>query len=305
MTDDDFFKQAIRNHSPDSMQELVKNKALFYRHCLEQDLPTAPIISSVVGSHSPAHISEEIIPQVRNLEQWKMFMRTAPAELFVKPIDGSHGQGAFTVHRIGEQYICYQEGKELGFHLEQLYHYFLDKLKNEAGLLIQPRLRSHHELLEISSASGLATARVVTAMVNRKARALLACARLSVGSNICDNFSEGASGNLVAAIDIETGMVGEAWSSSDRRWPTIASSDRHPDTGKRIVGFTIPSWPDVIQLAVNAQNSLPGLRSVGWDIAITDGGPILVEANGGYGIDILQIGHQRGLGRELIPYVRG
>ncbi len=55
----------------------------------------------------------------------------------------------------------------------------------------------------------------------------------------------------------------------------------------------------MLSLACRAQESLPLLRSTGWDIALTPDGPLVVEANNTYSVDILQVAYGRGLRHEL------
>jgi hypothetical protein len=142
--------------------------------------------------------------------------------------------------------------------------------------------------------------------VKKMARVLYACVRLPVGTNINDNFSAGgASGNLTAAINIQTGTLSKGWGSARRDWPVMRSTDVHPDTGNKIPGFVIPQWPEILNLALETQNSLPELASIGLDIAVTKGGAMLIEANDTYGVEMLQVAHQRGLGRELISVIEG
>jgi hypothetical protein len=190
--------------------------------------------------------------------------------------------------------------------VEDLYRYVLAGLEHETALLVQPRIRAHPRLLEISSGNALATVRVVTAVVKKMVRVLYACVRLPVGTNINDNFSAGgASGNLTAAINIKTGILSKGWGSARRDWPVMRSTDVHPDTGHKIPGFVIPQWPEILDLALETQNSLPELASIGLDIAVTKAGAMLIEANDTYGVEMLQVAHQRGLGRELISVIEG
>ena len=46
-----------------------------------------------------------------------------------------------------------------------------------------------------------------------------------------------------------------------------------------IEGFQLPVWTEACQLAREAARLFLPLRFVGWDIALTETGPVLVEAN--------------------------
>ena len=293
------FARLLEHKNSDEIRRFMKNKALFYQHCLDHGLPTPPVICMIRRLESP--LSSGAIPCIDNLEQWKRAMESAPRELFVKPIDGSFGLGAFIIRQLAQDFTFGPAGTQGA--VEDLYRYVLDSLKNETALLVQPRVRPHPKLLEISSANGLATARVVTAMVENKARVLCACAKLPVGTNITDNFSHGSSGNLVVAIDTDTGTLSEGWRSARHDWPVMRSTNVHPDTGHQIRGAVFPLWPEVLALALKAQTSLPSAATVGWDITATDNGVTLLEANGHYNIDILQVAHQRGVGSELMSVI--
>lgn len=294
------FYVRITRGTPDNLRQFVDNKVLFYQYCLEHDLPT-PAVTCIIGK--PSHpLSGGAITRIEDIDQWKSAMESAPRELFVKPIDGAHGIGTFIIRRSGHHFTFGYPETEGS--LEDLYRYVLDSLKTETALLVQPRLRPHPKILEISSVNALATVRLVTAMVNNKATVLYACVRLPVGTNINDNFSAGgASGNLAVAIDIDTGTLSEGWCSARSDWPVMRSTDVHPDTGHQIRGAVLPLWPKIVDLALRAQNSLPQLRTVGWDIAVTDDGVTLIEANDTYGVESLQVAYQRGLGIELISVI--
>jgi glutathione synthase/RimK-type ligase-like ATP-grasp enzyme len=73
----------------------------------------------------------------------------------------------------------------------------------------------------------------------------------------------------------------------------------HPDTGNVIEGFRIPMWAEVVELLERGQRSLPDLRTLGWDIAVTDDGPLIVETNATYDIDIVQVAYQRGVRSDI------
>jgi hypothetical protein len=64
--------------------------------------------------------------------------------------------------------------------------------------------------------------------------------------------------------------------------------DRHPDTNARITGTILPLWSETKTLAILAHRSFADRVLVGWDIAITDEGPLIVEGNSSPDLDILQ-----------------
>ena len=62
----------------------------------------------------------------------------------------------------------------------------------------------------------------------------------------------------------------------------------HPDTGAAIEGRAVPLWGEAKALAIAAHREFNDRIAIGWDVAILDDGPILVEGNGNPDLDILQ-----------------
>ena len=84
-------------------------------------------------------------------------------------------------------------------------------------------------------------------------------------------------GGMSVAVDLETGCICTfAVTKADEIFET------HPVTGTKFEGFQIPFWPETLQMVrESAKKALEvaGLGYVGWDIAITPTGPIIIEAN--------------------------
>lgn len=70
--------------------------------------------------------------------------------------------------------------------------------------------------------------------------------------------------------------------------PHFGKYTHHPDTGVKLQGFRLPMWDKVKQLAMDAHAVLSDIDSIGWDIAITPTGPIIVEANCAWGTVVAQ-----------------
>jgi hypothetical protein len=78
--------------------------------------------------------------------------------------------------------------------------------------------------------------------------------------------------------------------------PTTRWHDVHPVTGGRITGRIVPYWPEVIALVREAHAKLGDRVVIGWDVAVLEDGPVIVEANGLPDQDILQRIHKAPLG---------
>lgn len=69
----------------------------------------------------------------------------------------------------------------------------------------------------------------------------------------------------------------------------------HPDSGKKIVGFQIPIWDQVVDTVSSAAQVVPEIRYIGWDVVITrDYRVALVEGNPGADPDAEQISSREG-----------
>jgi glutathione synthase/RimK-type ligase-like ATP-grasp enzyme len=101
-----------------------------------------------------------------------------------------------------------------------------------------------------------------------------------------DNWS---GGGLCALVEIETGRLGRGVKHIVRTGGKLAWQSHHPDTGAPIEGIHIPGWAQVCDALLGAVRALPFLLYVGWDVAVTDNGPCIIEGNGNPDIDLLQV----------------
>ncbi len=104
--------------------------------------------------------------------------------------------------------------------------------------------------------------------------------RMGLGNSYVDNISSGGCG---IGIDKNTGQLFEKASTS----MSVAGGDyyaQHPLSGLVFKGYTIPCFEEAKQLVLNAARCLPFFRLIGWDVAITKDGPVLIEGNTDYDI---------------------
>lgn len=58
---------------------------------------------------------------------------------------------------------------------------------------------------------------------------------------------------------------------------------RHPDSNFQVVGLTIPYWNDAMEYIKQAAKSIPQVKYIAWDLAISNESFALIEANGSGG----------------------
>ena len=120
--------------------------------------------------------------------------------------------------------------------------------------------------------------------------------RMGAEGSFVDN---GGSGGIFAGVDPDTGIViTQGADLSEHRFLS------HPTTGVVLTGFQIPQWDNVKQTIAEATKVIPNALVVGWDIAITDNGPALIEGNGYPGVQILQTAGPHGVRRAWMSALR-
>jgi len=175
-------------------------------------------------------------------------------------------------------------------------HSLLAKMQQEGFDIAESWIEQHPEMNRLSP-SGVNTVRIITQLNHKDTVDVLACRqRISVNSSI-DNL---ASGNLAAAIDASTGLIEGPAVYSDITKP---EETYHPVTKTEIVGFQIPYWQECLEMAKAAALEHPQNRSVGWDIAVTDEGPTLIEGNHDWCKLVWQLPVKQGMKATLLSYL--
>lgn len=156
---------------------------------------------------------------------------------------------------------------------------FRYKLKDER-LFIEEFIIQNKEWGKISPNS-VNTLRVMTTAVAGKSKLIFAAARIGSGICLADNFHQGGMGVL---IDLEKGiLIGPGINKRLERF------DNHPVTNEKIDGYVIPYWEEIKKMTLEAALVNDSVNIVGWDVAITEDGPIIIEGNRGPGWDLVQV----------------
>ena len=193
-------------------------------------------------------------------------------DYILKPIDASVGRGVQILHGVQENAI-----KEA-----------LEKYRN--GVVLE-ELIIQDATMALPHPQSVNTVRITTFKVGGATHILHPFMRTGCGDSIVDNAG---SGGLFCAIDIETGIIFASIDEVGKRYVV------HPDTGVAIVGFRVPHWDEAIALAKELADVIPDCRYVGWDLALTDKGWVMVEGNSFGQFVGFQIPMAKGFRKELL-----
>lgn len=152
----------------------------------------------------------------------------------------------------------------------------------KTSLLVEEKILQHKTIEAIYSHS-VNTVRIDTLM-DTDGEVYIISALLRVGRNgrKVDNWS-GSKGGIAISINLETGQLsleGVDYYSKKYRF--------HPDTKVVFSGIQIPFWKQLRECVLKAAKALPGIASVGWDVAVTPDGPVIIEGNSDYTIQLMQ-----------------
>lgn len=252
---------------------LFDDKRRFFAECQLAGLPTIPIVADFEGGEA---------------KRWGEGIG-APlpkADLFAKPALGKCATGAmlYTYEPPGF-YRCSDGTLKTA---EELLKSLAETSRTHPYIL-QERYENHPEIAALSPGA-LCTFRIVTCRLpDGRCEDIIAIFKMPTGNCFADNFSIGG---IAISIDKNNGLLGTAITKD-------IDADRietHPDTGRKIVGFRIPYWDCVIPLCLKAHAAFPDYAYVGWDVAVTKDGPVLVEGNLKWGVEAIQRGHGGPLG---------
>ena len=111
---------------------------------------------------------------------------------------------------------------------------------------------------------------------------LCAYLKLALGASAVNNFRAGQTGNGEAMIDLEAETLTPLVVPGPDEVGVVLH-DRVPGSGRQVVGWRVPFFEEARRIVLGAAPHLLPMRTLGWDVAITPGGPVLLEANNYWG----------------------
>jgi hypothetical protein len=238
------------------------HKLDFAEACLEFGLPTPEILAY-------ARRGKVIVADGAGLEQ----------DLFVKPEQGRGAVGArcFLPDENGEIDVA-QRLKQIA------------RASWMAPQIVQPMLRNHPAISDLTGES-LVTIRVFTCF-DASERPVVTHAMLRSIAKLEPDWP--TTEEFAAPIDLATGTLGRM--CSDSRFGPDDRTDHHPMTGAPVAGRAVPLWPAIHALTRAAHQVFADRLLIGWDVALTPDGPVLIEGNSYPDTEFLQRVHDQPIG---------
>ena len=194
-------------------------------------------------------------------------------KVFVKPVDGQGGYGIYIFNKNDSGQYVTQDNDVLN-------EEFLNKIGAKNDYIIQPGLKQDSEISKIYPDS-INTFRIATENKNGNVCILCSVLRIGRGGNQVDNISQDG---LILKIDVDTGKIGDRATSEQCEY-----FEKHPDTDFIFKGYKILNWNKIKKFVMESAKKLPQFTYLGWDIALTKNGPLAIETNLGFGLDLYQV----------------
>jgi hypothetical protein len=249
-----------------SQPDPIGDKLAFHEMCKAHALPTPSVLAEFDPTGKPfPSVLAEFDPTGKPLR----FEPGRPPEmdLFVKPRFGLAGDGT---ERLRWQGATFESNRGHHIKSQELSGYLAARAQKEKRtLLVQPVLSNHSDL-RLETNAGLATARLVTGLsLDGELLPIFGFIYFARSNRIT------AQHGRVALIDVASGRLNSS--------PLQATSNQLDESS-----CILPDWNAALQYAQAAHRICSNFVFVGWDLAFTDRGPMLLEGNANWNADEYQ-----------------
>jgi hypothetical protein len=206
--------------------------------------------------------------QIKTLDELRQFLSDCRQDIVVKPISSMGGQNVLILNHEGG--VFSMGGEE--HPAEKIWQLITPQLKK--GFLVEEKVSNNKQLAGLYPHS-LNCFRVVTIKLpGEDWRFCVWGLKLGRGRSVVDNIG---AGGIYVLLD-RTGRTIKGYAKGYEQ-----SFDRHPDTGAPLVGVKIEGSDAVKELGLEASRKFGFMGTIGWDIGLTEHGPVIIEGNNLWG----------------------
>ncbi len=198
----------------------------------------------------------------------------------VKPLAYSLGQGIFTVD-VDETDKTVQE--------------LFDDILSKGACVVEELVYQSFDMavLHPSSVNTVRFATYYDSSADNVTR-LYAMLRMGCGDSQIDNAF---CGGIAAPVDVDSGIVtGKGYRNVNGKEEWF---EYQPETRAKIIGKQLPDWQNLLSMLEELARVVPEQKIVGWDLAHTDDGWVMIEGNSRPILKAIQMCSGRGLRKEF------
>ena len=262
---------------------LLENKITSKSYLDAYGLPTLPVAALYAPGMRTA--APHVLGDMEALEQFLLCSKHYP--LFGKPVEGFQSLGSIGLKGVDPATRELERVDGTRVALKD----FVEEIARAyaSGYVFQPLMQPHPQIQALCGAR-LATVRMLTLLTDDGPKLLGAAWKIPGGDNIADNYWR--AGNLLAQMDPATGDVLRVVTGAGFG---LTEPTHHPDTGAAFAGFRHPQWEAMSALALDGARLMRHVPLIGWDLACTMDGPMVVEMNETPDFSLIQLAERRGM----------
>ena len=260
--------------NPPALADLTEDKGVFAAHCAARGLPCPSTLGFIRGTSAwPA--SGRRLDGPEAVGAW-LTGPSMPDGFVVKPVDGYWCVGVRIVHR--EPGGLRVHGGPVPAPVPPAA--FLAQVEADrpgSHHIVQNLVQNRADVEEALGPAAVHTMRVITLLDRGGPRMLAAALRVAQSPDGTDNLRGGETGNIYCDVD-GGGRIVSAWRGGGAGRALVEARGAIGLT-RPLLGWTVPWWPEVRDLALRAARAFAPVGTIGWDVAMSPRGAVLIEAN--------------------------
>lgn len=187
----------------------------------------------------------------------------------IKTTESSHGDNVWVIKEIeykdNDAVMTRFDGQEL----------LLSSVLGQEALIFESVVRQTKQFSAFNESSVNTVRFMTTLYPDGSVRVIATFIKIGRAGKCVDNA--GGGGNVDVCVDVETGEIKYAIQFDG--WHKVKEIECHPDSGTQLNGVYIDNWQSIKEEVIKFQQAFPYCKAPGWDIAITDEGPVVIEVN--------------------------
>ncbi len=217
----------------------------------------------IFNEHFKKYLGREFIDAAHcTYDEFKDYLK-GKNRIYCKPKDSCSGKGIYKNIDIDEN-----------TDIKALHNFMI-----ENDLFCEDTIVQHEHMSKLNPTS-INTVRITTVLWNGESHFMYALLRCGLTGMHVDNV---ASGGIYTVLSNDGKVVNPFWSDK-----TLKTYEKHPTNNFQLLGFEVPMFKEAVDMCKEAAHVEPHMKYIGWDVAITPNGPVLVEGNQLPGYDMPQ-----------------